>query len=96
MWLAAKVENHASSIWPPRSPAVASHASITNLKTLCFLFPRRTGKVGELLKRTVRRDSGENLRPDTSALDDGAECNRSRQPERTGAATTGRRDAATS
>ena len=71
VWLAAKVENHASSMWPPRSPAVASHASVATLTTLCFLFPRHTGKVGELLKRTVRRDNGEHLRPDTSALTPG-------------------------
>ena len=31
----------ASSICPPRSPAVASHASITTLTTLCFLLPRK-------------------------------------------------------
>ena len=30
----------ASSICPPRSPAVASHASVTTLTTLCFLIPR--------------------------------------------------------
>ena len=34
----------ASSICPPRSPAVASHASITTLTTLCFLIPRMVGR----------------------------------------------------
>ena len=43
MWLAAKVENLASSTCPPRSPAVVSHASITTLTTLCFLTPRHGG-----------------------------------------------------
>ena len=33
----------ASSTCPPRSPAVASHASITTLTTLCFLIPRHGG-----------------------------------------------------
>ena len=44
----------ASSICPPRSPAVASHASITNFTTPCFLIPRHERIVGELLKHTVR------------------------------------------
>ena len=39
MWLAAKVENLASSIWPPRSPAVATHVSVTMFTTLCFINP---------------------------------------------------------
>ena len=39
----------ASSIQPPRSPAGASHASITNLTTLCT-----QREVGEQLKHTVQ------------------------------------------
>ena len=55
MWLEAKVDNLASSIWPPQSPAVASHVSVTTFTTLCFLILRHSGKVGELLKRTVQK-----------------------------------------
>ena len=40
MWLAEQVELLASSIYPPRSPAVASQATVTMLTTLCFLLPR--------------------------------------------------------
>ena len=40
MWLAEQVELLASSVYPPRSPAVASHAIVTMLTTLCFLLPR--------------------------------------------------------
>ena len=41
MWLAADVENLASSICPPRSPAGASHGSNTTQTTLCFMIASR-------------------------------------------------------
>ena len=40
MWLAEQVELLASSIYPPRSPAVASHTTVTMLTTL-LLAPQR-------------------------------------------------------
>ena len=43
VWLAEQVELPASSICPPRSPAVARHATVTMLTTLCFLRPRKSG-----------------------------------------------------
>ena len=43
MWLVEQVELLASSICPPRSPAVASHATVTMLTTLCFLLSRKSG-----------------------------------------------------
>ena len=49
VWLAEQVELLASSIYPPRSPAVASHAPVTMLTTLCFLLPRNSGPATRVL-----------------------------------------------
>ena len=43
VWLAEQVELLASGVYPPRSPAVASHAPVTMLTTLCSLLPRSIG-----------------------------------------------------
>ena len=71
-----EVRELASSIWPPRSPAVASHASVTKCATPCFLKPRHHEPYESCSNTPFHWKGGERLRPDTGAHDDRTECNR--------------------
>ena len=48
----------ASSICPPQSPAVTSHASVANLTTLCFLLPRYGGLPASCSSTLSRKEQG--------------------------------------